>query len=301
MCSVSPLSVGISVAACQMILGRRKVIQLSAHGGSKLNDGNPSRDRSVKSVDHALDVLELLARQPKAAGVTQLAEELHLNVSSVHHLLKTLQARQFVEQDPDSKLYRLGVRSVQLGQAYLAGLDLYAIAQPYLREAADACGETVTLAAREGQSIVTLATIPGRFTLRSLGATTNRHNAHATAVGKILLAGLSPTELHDLVAESGMTRFTPHTNATFRQLEADLEQVRRHGYAVDLEELEIGLSCVAVGIANHRRELVAAIGVSVPVSRFDDDRRVALTELLGKAGRQIAARLGYEEAHANGG
>ncbi|HUX87522.1 MAG TPA: IclR family transcriptional regulator [Chloroflexota bacterium] len=254
-----------------------------------------ARDRAVKSVEHALDILDLLARRKTAAGVTQLAEELGMNVSTAHHLLRTLQSRRLVEQDPDSKLYRLGVRSVQLGQAYLASLDIYAVTHPFLREAALQCGETVTLAALDGTSIVTLATIPGRFTVRSLGATTNRHNAHATALGKILLAGLPPSELHDMVAESGLTRFTPHTIGTFRQLEADLEQVRDRGFALDLQELEVGLGCAAVGIPNHRGEMVAAIGVSVPVARFDDGRRTDLINLLRKAAQQIATRLGYEE------
>lgn len=257
-----------------------------------------ARDRAVKSVEHALDILDLLARRKKAAGVTQLAEELGMNVSTAHHLLRTLQSRRLVEQDPDSKLYRLGVRSVQLGQAYLASLDLYAVTQPYLREAARESGETVTLAALDGTSIVTLATIPGRFTVRSLGATTSRHNAHATALGKILLAGLPSTELHDLVAESGLTRFTPHTIGTFRQLEADLKRVREQGFAVDLQELEVGLGCLAVGIPNHRHEMVAAIGVSVPIARFDDDRRLELIDLLREAAQQIATRLGYEDEEA---
>jgi len=104
--------------------------------------------------------------------------------------------------------------------------------------------------------------------------------------------------LHDLVAESGLTRFTPHTIGTFRQLEADLKRVREQGFAVDLQELEVGLGCLAVGIPNHRHEMVAAIGVSVPIARFDDDRRLELIDLLREAAQQIATRLGYEDEEA---
>ena len=252
------------------------------------------RDRAVKSVEHALDLLDLLARHRTAAGVTQLAEELGMNVSTAHHLLRTLRTRGFVEQDPDSKLYRLGVRSVQLGEAYLTGLDLYAIARSRLRDVARESGETVTLIAIDGSNPVTLATIPGRFTVRSLGATTSRHNAHATALGKILLAGLTSSELHDVVAESGLTRFTPYTIGTLRQLESDLAQVRQRGYALDLQELEEGLGCAAVGVLNYRRETVAAIGVSVPIARFDEARRAELIKMLQETASRIAARLGYE-------
>jgi DNA-binding IclR family transcriptional regulator len=258
------------------------------------SDRDFTRERRVKSVEHAMDILDLLAGPTRAAGVTQLSALLGMNVSTVHHLLRTLQERRLVEQDPESKLYRLGVRSVQLGDAYLAGLDLYAIAQPALREASRECGETVTLAALEGTIITTLATLPGRFTVRSIGAATDRHNAHATALGKILLASLSPRELHEMVAEAGMTRFTPKTIGSLRQLEAQLEQVRQQGYALDLEELEVGLCCIAVGVPNHRATMVAAIGTSVPVARFDAERRLSLIELLKSTSRRIAARLGYE-------
>ncbi len=95
-----------------------------------------------------------------------------------------------------------------------------------------------------------------------------------------------------MVAEAGMTRFTPNTLGTLRQLEAHLEQVRQQGYALDLEELEVGLCCVAVGVPNHRGETVAAVGMSVPVARFDDQGRLALVELLERTSRRIAARLG---------
>jgi IclR family acetate operon transcriptional repressor len=252
-----------------------------------------ARERRVKSVDHAIDILDLLAGPLRAAGVTQLSAQLGMNASTVHHLLRTLQARRLVEQDPDSKLYRLGVRSVQLGDAYLAGLDLFGVAQAALRDASRECGETVTLAALDGSSITTLATIPGRFTVRSIGAATDRHNGHATALGKILLASRPDGELHEMIAEAGMSRFTPNTIGTFRQLEAHLELVRQQGYALDIEELELGLCCVAVGVPNHRAEMVAAVGVSVPIARFDDERRRTLIELLQNTSRRISARLGH--------
>jgi DNA-binding IclR family transcriptional regulator len=270
--------------------GRRRPIDSLAPAHAR--EDQVARERSVKSVEHALDILDVLAGSVRAGGVTQLSAALGMNVSTVHHLLRTLQARGLVEQDPESKLYRLGVRTVQLGDAYLAGLDLYGVAQRALRETSRDCGETVTLAALEGMTITTLATIPGRFTVRSIGAATDRHNAHATALGKILLASLPTDDVPHMVAESGMTRFTPNTLGTLRQLEAQLEEVRQQGYALDLEELEVGLCCVAVGVPNHRGQVVAGVGVSVPVARFDDQCRRALVELLQGTSRRIAARLG---------
>jgi DNA-binding IclR family transcriptional regulator len=261
---------------------------LSERAGGQAN----GRDRAVKSVGHALEIVEMLARERRGVGVTQLAAQLGMNASTVHHLLKTLEVWELVEQHPGSKLYRLGVRSVQWGQAYLAGLDLYSVAQPYLSAVSHDTGETVTLAGIERTNIVVLATIPGRHTVRSLGATTNRHNAHATALGKIFLAELPPNELPEVVAESGLARFTPHTIGGFRQLEAELDEVRRRGYALDLEELELGLSCIAAGVRNHAGEMVAAIGASIPMTRFEE-RRASLVARIRAAADQVSARLGF--------
>jgi IclR family KDG regulon transcriptional repressor len=250
------------------------------------------RDRAVKSVGHALEIVDLLAREQRGIGVTQLATQLGMNASTVHHLLKTLEMWQLVEQHPASKLYRLGVRSVQWGQAYMAGLDLYSVAQPHLTAVSHDTGETVTLAGIERTNIVVLATIPGRHTVRSHGATTSRHNAHATALGKIFLAELPESELPEIVAETGLARFTPHTIGGLRQLETELVEVRRRGYAFDLEELEIGLSCIAAGVRNHAGEIVAAIGVSIPMTRFED-RRTSLVERIRSAADQVSSRLGF--------
>jgi IclR family acetate operon transcriptional repressor len=260
---------------------------------------NSGRDRAVKSVDHALDVLEFLAHEQSAVGVTSLAERLGLNASTVHHLLKTLQARGFVEQHPTSKLYRLGIRCLTLGHAYLADLDLYGIALPYMKQAARDCGETVTLAALDGGEVVPLASVPGSHTLRSQGAPASRHNAHATALGKVLLATLTPDELDDLVAGEGLARFTPRTIGTFRQLEAELAAIREQGHALDLEESELGLCCVGAPVHDHRRETLAAVAISIPSARFGDDRRSALVDLVKATARQISARLGSEPDRAS--
>jgi IclR family transcriptional regulator, KDG regulon repressor len=159
--------------------------------------GGPSRDRAVKSVDR---ILGILAHEQSAVGVTHVAERLGLNPSSAHHLLETLKVRGFVGQHPCSRLYQLGVRCLQLGRAYLAGLGLYAVALLYLKRLARECGETVTLAVLDGLGIVPVASIPGSHTFRSLGVPTTRRNAQATALGKVLLATLSADELDGFVA-----------------------------------------------------------------------------------------------------
>src|SRR5438067_281324 len=131
--------------------GRLRPIDLPASVPAAKAQG--TRERTVKSVDHALDILDILAGPIRAGGVTQVSAALGMNVSTVHHLLRTLQARGLVEQDPESKLYRLGARTVQLGDIYLEGLDLYGVAQAALRDASRDCGEAVTLAALEGTTI----------------------------------------------------------------------------------------------------------------------------------------------------
>jgi IclR family transcriptional regulator, KDG regulon repressor len=254
----------------------------------------PERERSVKAVEHAAEILVILGSQQVGVGVTSLAKQLDLNVSSVHHILRTLQSYQLVEQSPNSKLYRLGVRSLRLGQAYLAGLDLYSIATPLLKRVALECGETVSLVAVEGLRLTQLATIPSSHTVRSIDSPTSRHNSHASALGKVLLSAMSASDLREHIAQVGLARFTSHTITSFRQLEDELRQVRERGYGLDLEELEAGLCCVATGVRNHADELIAALVMSVPSSRFDDDQSRFLIRLATRAAGEISGRLGYQ-------
>jgi DNA-binding IclR family transcriptional regulator len=165
---------------------------------------------------------------------------------------------------------------------------------PYLTETGRECGETVALAAIDGLRITHLTAIPGHHVLRSEGEPVNRFNAHATALGKVLLAALSSEDRDRLVTQAGLARHTAHTICSFRQLETELARVREQGYAVDLEESEIGLCCVSAPIHNHMGAVCAAVALSVPRARFGDERRPVLIDLAKATARRISIRLGHE-------
>ena len=128
----------------------------------------------------------------------------------------------------------------------------------------------------------------------------SQHNAHATSLGKIHLATLSPEALHEVVAETGLPRFTTNTICNLRRLEEELDRVREQGYALDLEEHEDGVCCIGTAIRNHRAEAVGAIAFTGPTYRFGEGRRPDYIRVLRATARSISARPGYRSVGTTG-
>jgi DNA-binding IclR family transcriptional regulator len=213
----------------------------------------------VKSADRTLDVLEALAAAPQRPSLGELARHLNIPKSSLHGVLQTLLARGWVRTD--GTRFGLGLRALRVGAAYVETDDTVALLDPVLDDLAARFGETVHLGRLDGADVVYLAKRESAHPLRLFSAIGRRLPAHATALGKALLARRSPAELAALLP-SPLARLTPHTLTSMDELLADLEQTRRAGYAVDHEENSEGIVCVAVAASS-----IDAISVSVPWSR----------------------------------
>src|SRR5665213_1068 len=186
---------------------------------------------SIQSVDRALLLLETIAEAGGEATLTELATRTGLNISTCHHLLATLIQRGFAAKVPGRRLYALGARILHLGHACLQ-VDLPRRAQPYLEAINQATGETVHLAALQGDAVVTLAVREARHAVRvDTGKIGKLEAPHATSVGKAIMAWLPEDEVRRIVAH-GMERFTDNTIADFPALVESLRIVRRNGYAI---------------------------------------------------------------------
>ncbi len=194
---------------------------------------------SIQSVDRALFLLETIAEAGGEATLTELATRTGLNISTCHHLLATLIQRGFATKVPGRRLYALGARILYLGHACLQ-VDLPGRAQPYLENINRATGETVQLAALQGDAVVTLSVRESRHAVRvDTGKVGKLGAPHATAVGKAMLAWLPEDEIRRILA-SGMKRFTDNTITEFAAFVEALRVVRRNGYATDREEFMPG-------------------------------------------------------------
>lgn len=246
----------------------------------------PGGHQVVKSADRALLVLELLAggRQRLSA----IAELLGLPLSSVHGLLGTLVQRGFVEFDPASRTYGLGLTAWTVGHSYAGHRDIVNLALPRMEQLARETGETVQLSRLDGTDNVYIAIAESPQPMKLVSAVGMRLPAHAVALGKVLLAGLERAELHRRYPGGELHRCTENTLPDADSLFAELDLVRERGYATDDEEYAIGCRCVAMPIRDRSGAVIAAMSVSAPTPRCGPEwgvnTRASLSGVVGRLG-----------------
>ncbi len=244
----------------------------------------------VQSVDRALSILEVLARDGEA-GVTDIAADLGVHKSTAFRLLATLEAHRLVEQDGERGRYRLGVGNLRLAGATTARLDLVQEARPVCRQLAADTGETVNITVRAETSALYLDQVAGSSALQSHNWVGQHIPLHATSNGKVLLSELDETQLKKAVRE--LPRYTDQTVTSMAKLLADLAHVREQGYAVAVDELETGLTAVAAPIRNAHGDVIASLSVSGPSFRLNDERLDRAVPLLLAAAVEVSHRLGW--------
>jgi IclR family acetate operon transcriptional repressor len=254
------------------------------------------RRDSVQSVERALALVDVLARSSGSLQLSELAQQARLNVSTGHHLLATLVKWGYVTRAPGRR-YALGARGLHLAQAFLKQVDLPRRAQPHVDRVSAETGETVHLAILQGDAVVTLLKREGRHPVRvDTGAVGAMDAAHASAVGKAMLAWLPETEVRRILARRGMRAFTPNTVTDPDLLIEQLRLVRRHGHAADREEYQPGVTCVGAAIRDHLGAVVGAISASAPTSRASEEHLSRMRASVVGAARALAAELGEQGA-----
>ena len=240
----------------------------------------------VQSVDRALLLLELLAQAGGRLPITDLASRSGLSLGTVHRLLASLSARGYVRQDPDRR-YALGTSLLPLGDAATRLLGSWAL--PFLSQLAERCGETSNLAVLEDDHVVYVAQAPGRHRMRMFTEVGRRALPHSTAVGKVLLAWQDEEHVRRVLTRLGLPARTPNTLTSVQEFSAELATVRGCGWAVDDEEEELGVRCMAVPVGPGERA-VAAVSVSAPASRLaagQGDVVEALRDVAGELARSL--------------
>jgi IclR family acetate operon transcriptional repressor len=246
---------------------------------------------NIQSVDRALFLLETIAEAGGEASLTDLSNRTGLNISTCHHLLATLIQRGFAAKVPGRRLYALGARILYLGHACLQ-VDLPRRAQPYLEEINQATGETVHLAALQGDAVVCLAKREALHAVRVDSGRLGRVEApHATSVGKAIMAWLPENEIQRILT-GGMKRFTDNTITDFPALVESLRAVRRTGYAIDREEFLPGVICVGAAIRDQAGAVIGAISASTPTMRASEEHVARIRDEVSAATRALSAEFG---------
>ncbi|MEQ3552736.1 IclR family transcriptional regulator [Pseudonocardia nematodicida] len=240
-----------------------------------------------------LSVLETLGRHADGLGVTDLAREVGGDKGNVHRITQLLCEQGYVEQDEISRRYTLTSQIVQLAGRALRQLDVRGLAEPVLRRLSAATGESVHLAVRTRAGGVYVSQIRAANRLSVETDIGSSPIVHATATGKALFAHAADAVL-DAALDGGLERYTIRTVTSRRALDDMLAEVRSRGYAIDDEELNADVRCVAAPLFDGNRAVTAAIGVSGPVSRIPVSRLPELGELVRAASDQVTASIGGE-------
>jgi len=245
-------------------------------------------------VDRALDLLEGLAGADGEVSITVLAARTKLHVSTVHRLLATLLRRGYVRQNPDTSRYYAGAKVAMLAEGRSRYNELRFAARPLLESLVEATRETANLSVLDDTAAVYIETAASPQLVRLFTAVGNRVPLHATGTGKALLAALPQARREALLARAELAAFTPRTLVDRAALARALDDCRERGYALDDEEYDEGVRCVAVAVGPIGAP-IAAISISGPSSRLTKQRCVEFVPQLRRASAQLSESLRERE------
>jgi len=244
----------------------------------------------VQSVDRALRILEILARSGES-GVTEIATALEVHKSTAFRLVATLEQHGLVEQVEGRGKYRLGVGLLRLAGATTARLDVVREARPLCKQLAAATGETVNLATLSGNSALYLDQVAGPSALQPHNWVGQHIPLHATSNGKVLMAWMPDADLRELLGR--LPAYTKLTITSKSKLRKELEHVRECGYAVAVDELEIGLTAIAAPVRNAHGDVICSMSLSGPTFRLPPERVAEVVPLMVEAAEELSHRLGW--------
>ncbi len=252
---------------------------------------SPRRVR-LSSVANSIRLTKSFSEAEPEMGISALASRLGLAKSTVHRLATTLVEYDILEQNRETGKYRLGLALFELGTLVRRKMDVMNEAQGQIHALADTTGETVQLAILDHHSVLYIRIRESRQAVRMSSGLGSRAPAHCTSVGKVLLA-YETAEVVQQVLDLGLRRFTDNTITEPARLLEELASIRQRGYAIDDEEIEAGLRCVAAPIRNHSGRVIAAISVAAPVQRMSKKGVQATVPSVIAAADAISRRLGY--------
>ncbi|MCB8818278.1 IclR family transcriptional regulator [Desulfosporosinus shakirovi] len=247
----------------------------------------------VQSVNRALDILGCFKGQAIELGISEIPEKMELSKSTVYGLVNTRLTKGYLEQNPQTKRYRLGIKLFELGTLVYNRMDLRNEAKVFCEELGGKYNTTVHLAAHYGDEIVYIDKVDAPEAVIVYSQTGKCATMHCTGVGKVILAFLSEDELKQVFAKEDFKKYTEHTITDQEELYRELRRIHSRGYAVDNEEIETGLRCIAAPIFNYMNQPVAAISVSAPTVRLPLEQIEAIARDVQYYALQISQRLGY--------
>ena len=259
----------------------------------KLNESSKSR-YNIEALSRGLEILTLFSALCPTLSLMQIVEKLKINKSTAYRVLSTLESSQYLELDPSTRLYRPGLKVLQLGFTAINGIELRQLARPHLERLSRMVGETVSLAVLNDFQTIYIDRIRNQMIVGVILEVGSSIPAHCTSLGKVLLADLPDEEINILLGKNLLTGFTIKTVVTADELRSELILARKMGYALDDEELADGLRAVSAPIRDNNRRAIAAVNVTGTTNRISFERLYSeIIPALLDVTSQISTALGY--------
>ncbi len=257
-----------------------------------------------QSLERGLAILSTFRSAQPLIGVSDLSRQVGLSRSTTHRYVSTLAALGYLQQDNDTKKYRLGPRVLDLGFSAINSMELRHVSAPHLQQLSNATGHTVNMAVLDGADIVYIERCRSTRAARDIDLNLHvgsRLPAYCTSMGKVLLASLPAAELKAVLATVQLARRGPNTITSKRAFLQELERVRERGLAVNNEELAYGLRSLAAPVRSQAGDVVAAINIAVHRSLVSMDELLdELAAALERTAGEISDHIGIGQV-AHGG
>lgn len=248
---------------------------------------------TVPGLARGLQLLMQFNRDERELSGAELSRRMGLPRASVFRMLFTLEQSGFLERCSDGVSYKLGLSVLRLGFELLASMELTEVGRPIIDELRDRSGFSAHLVVRDARDVVFIAKAAGNnamFHSIQVGA---RLPAHATVLGRTLMSDLDLADLSKLFPETKLQAFTPKTPPNVKALKALIDQDRDRGYGVSMGGYETGISTIAAPVFNEQSRVAAAISISVPTQRIEDEALMPLVNLVKAAADQMTERLSH--------
>ncbi len=259
--------------------------------------GSEKRNYTVRSVANALDLLEQFQGDAAEISLSDMSRRLRLCKNNVFRLLATLQSRNYVEQNANTEKYRLGFKTVELGQTVVRQLGRFVDVRSIMESLVKECNETACMSVLQDLCTVNLDVVECSHPLRVIPRIGEQLPAYCTASGKLQMAYLAEEALRKYMKDFQLQQRTPYTITNPERLQAHLRQIAEQGYAIEDQELDLGVKCVAAPIRDYSSKIIGAIALMGPAQRFDDERiQSTIAPLVVTGAARISGGLGYMAA-----
>lgn len=246
---------------------------------------------AVQSVDRALTLLELIARDPEGSRLSDLARAAGLAPSTTHRLLTALEQRGFAQSDAATGRWHVGRGAYTVGAAWGTARSLLAPAMPHLRRLRDATRETANLGVIEGGHVITIAQAESREIMRAISTPGGGTPIFCSGMGKAIVATWKDDQIDHLIDRHGLTASTARSLTKRETVHAEIARIRAEGYAIDDEEYVIGLRCVAAIVIGPGGEAIAALSVSGLAARMTPEKVARCAELVSETAAELSGRM----------